>query len=169
MAARSDFRVEHLLQTLTAHGVDFVVVGGIAATLLGSARDTFDLDICPATDQANLQSLSRALAELEARLRGVQDAVPFVPDDRTLTHVEVLTLETDYGHLDVLMRLTGCPPYERLRKHAQRMDLGSFSVMVASIDDLVAMKEAAGCGKDAIVVDELKAISRLREQLKVRE
>src|SRR5215212_9561553 len=157
MAARSDFRVEHLLQTLTAHGVDFVVVGGIAATLLGSARDTFDLDICPATDQGNLQSLSRALAELEARLRGVQNAVPFVPDDRTLTHV------------DVLMRLTGCPPYERLRKHAQRMDLGSFSVMVASIDDLVAMKEAAGCGKDAIVVEELKAISRLREQLKVRE
>lgn len=169
MEAKPEFRVEHLLGALTAHGVDFVVIGGIAATLLGSARDTFDLDICPATDLGNLKTLGGALADLGARLRGVEEAVPFVPDEPTLAHVEVLTLETDWGPLDVLMRPSGGPPYDRLRKRAERKNLGSFSVLVASIDDLVAMKSAAGRDKDMIVVEELKAIRRLRERLSVQE
>jgi hypothetical protein len=167
LADQPEFRVDHLLAALTTHGVDFVVIGGIAATLLGSARDTFDLDICPATDRGNLTSLGKALSELGARLRGVEAAVPFVPDERTLAHIEVLTLETDWGPLDVLMRPSGSPPWERLRKRAERKDLGSFSVLVASIDDLIAMKTAAGRDKDLIVVEELEAIRRLRGQLGV--
>jgi predicted nucleotidyltransferase len=165
----TEFRVDRLLGTLTAHGVDFVVVGGIAATLLGSARDTFDLDICPATDPKNLESLGKALVDLKARLRGVEDPVPFVPDGKTLGRVQLLTLETNKGPLDILMRPDGCPPYEQLRRRAERKDLGSFSVLVASIDDLLAMKESAGRGKDLVVAEELRAIRRLRKRLRVSE
>jgi hypothetical protein len=160
-----EFKVERILRTLTSHGVDFVVVGGIAATLLGSARDTFDLDICPAFDEGNLDSLGKALVELEARLRGVDEAVPFTPNGRALWHGELLTLDTVAGPVDILMRPNGAPPYEQLRRRAERKDLGSFSVLVASIEDLIAMKEAAGRPKDLVVVEELEAIKRLRRRL----
>ena len=80
----ADFRPRAQLAHLTAYGVDFVVVGGIAATLHGSDRDTFDLDICPAQDRGNLEALAKALIEAEARLRGVEEEVPFVPDGASL-------------------------------------------------------------------------------------
>lgn len=165
----ADFRVDRLLGVLTAHGVDFVVVGGIAATLLGSARDTFDLDICPAPDPANLDALGKTLIELRARLRGIEESVPFVPDRRALAQVELLTLDTDLGPLDILMRPDGGPAYERLRRHAERKDLGAFSVLVASIADLIAMKQNAGRPKDLVVVEELEAVRRMRRRLDIRE
>ena len=69
----AEFQLERLLKHLTSRGVDFVVVGGIAATLLGSAHETFDLDICPAADAENLEQLGSALLELDARLRGIEE------------------------------------------------------------------------------------------------
>jgi hypothetical protein len=141
--------------------VDFVVVGGIAATLHGSDRNTFDLDICPAVDPANLVALGRALVDMDARLRGVDEDVPFVPDERTLAHVQLLTLDTSFGPLDVLLRPDGAPAYARLRARAERLDIGTVSVLVASIDDLLAMKRAAGRDKDQLDIETLEAIKRL--------
>ena len=161
----TELRVDRLLGALTARGVDFVVVGGIAAALLGSARDTFDLDICPGTDPENLDSLGKVLTDLGARLRGVDVEVPFVADGKTLGRVEILPLDTRLGPLDVLVRPGGSPPYAQLRRRAERKDLGSFSVLVASIDDLIAMKSLAGRPKDEVVVEELEAIKRLRKRL----
>jgi predicted nucleotidyltransferase len=162
MTARPpDLRADEILQRLTARGVDFVVVGGIAAVLHGSARNTFDLDICFATDRANLDALGDVLVGLDARLRGVADEVPFVPDGETLRKVELLTLSTSAGNLDLLAVPPGAPPYQRLRRNAARFDLGGFTVNVASIDDLVAMKTTAGRPKDQQDVAELKAIGRL--------
>jgi hypothetical protein len=155
-------RADEILQRLTARGVDFVVIGGIAAVLHGSAQATFDLDICFATDEGNLEALGEVLGGLGARLKGVGDEVAFVPDGRTLRGVDVLTMVTDAGELDVLARPAGGPGYEALRRNADRFDLGGFSVLVASIDDLVAMKLAAGRSKDLAAVEELEAIKRLR-------
>jgi hypothetical protein len=162
----ADFRPSAQLATLTGHGVDFIVVGGIAATLHGSDRNTFDLDICPAMDVANLDALGRALGDMEARLRGVEQDVPFVPDRGSLTRVELLTLDTSFGPLDVLMRPNGAPPYRQLRSRAERMDVGTVAVLVASIDDLLAMKRAAGRGKDQLDVETLEAIKRLARRVR---
>lgn len=160
----SEFRPTFILGLLTAHGVDFVVIGGIAAVLHGSARNTQDLDICVARDDANLTVLGRALVELNARLRRVADDAPFVPDAAMLRRVQTLTTETVAGHFDVLANPDGSPPYERLRRNAERYDLGAFAVLVASIDDLIAMKRAAGREKDIADIGELQAIARLRAQ-----
>jgi len=141
-----------------------VVIGGIAAVLQGSARNTFDLDICFATDDANLAALGDVLTALGARLKGVNEDVPFVPDPRTLGQVEMLTLVTALGELDVLTRPPGAPSYEELRRNADRYDLGGFNVSVASVDDLIAMKEAAGRPKDLLDIEDLEAIARLRHR-----
>ena len=73
MAGEAELDVERLLGCLTRHGVEYVVVGGIAAVMWGSPRNTFDLDVCPETDPGNLDALAKALVELEARLRGVEE------------------------------------------------------------------------------------------------
>ena len=165
MADNAELDVERLLGGLTAHGVEYVVVGGIAAVLWGSPRNTFDLDICPATDRGNLEALATALVALEARLRGIEGDIPFTPDPRTLSQVDVLTLDTIAGPLDVLVRPDGAPAYERLRKGATRVDVGRLAVLVASINDLIAMKRAAGRPKDEVDVEELEAIQRLSRRL----
>jgi predicted nucleotidyltransferase len=153
-----------ILHRLVERGVDFVVIGGIAAVLHGSARNTFDLDICFATDDVNLAALADVLLALGARLKGVEEEVPFVPDARTLRQVDLLTLVTSLGELDVLARPPGAPPYAELRRRADRYDLGGFNVLVASVDDLIAMKETARRAKDLLDIEELEAIKRLRRR-----
>jgi hypothetical protein len=151
-----------LLGLLTARGVDYVLIGGLASVLYGSATLTQDVDICFARDEANLEALAKALGELGARLRGVGESVPFVPDRRTLEQAELLTLETSAGPLDLVALPPGAPPYEVLRRRAQRLDLGAFAVSVASLEDLIEMKRIAGRPKDLIAIEELQAIRRLR-------
>jgi len=161
-ADRPPLDAEELLRRITRRGVDFVVVGGIAAVLHGSARATFDLDIAFAADDANLHALGDVLTDLRARLKGVGEDVPFVPDAATLRRISVLTMVTPLGEIDVMTRPAGAPAFTTLRRRADRYDLGDFTISVASIDDLIAMKQAAGRPKDLADVVELEAIARLR-------
>lgn len=159
---RPELDVERLLRALHDGGIDFVVIGGIAAVLHGSARATFDLDICFSNEPDNLEALGKVLTSLDAGLRGVADDVPFVADGATLKRVDVLTLSTVAGDLDVLRAPSGAPRYDVLRARADRFDVGGFHVLVASIEDLIAMKTAADRDKDRVDVAELEAILRLR-------
>ena len=159
-----DFDPRGMLGLLTARGVDFVVIGGYAAALHGSPRITQDLDVLYAAESANLTALARVLEELNARLSGVDEELPFKADERTLASVELLTLETDRGRLDLMTAPDGRAGYERVRRRAARFDIGGFEVSVAEIGDLIAMKEATGRPKDLADVAELEAIGRLRRR-----
>lgn len=153
-----------LLKRLAARGVDFVVIGGFAAIAHGSPMLTQDLDIAYATDPGNLEALGSVLLELGARLRGVGDDVPFVPDAATLRRIQVLTLDTPDGALDLLARPDGSPPYPQLRARAERLDLGGVTVAVAGLDDLIAMKQAAGRPKDHAALEHLEAVRQERRR-----
>jgi hypothetical protein len=159
-----DLDAEELLRRLTAAGVDLVVIGGMALVLAGSARLTRDLDIVFAPDEENLGALGRVLASLDAKLREIPGGVPFVPDGRTLRNVQLLTLSTSLGWLDVHREVDGMPRYDALRRHAERVSLGDFSVLVAAPDDMIAMKQAAGRPQDLADVAEWEAIKRLRRR-----
>ena len=156
-----EFHLRALLRRLDAGRVEFVVIGGIAAVAHGSPRFTFDLDIVYAPDDANLERLGRVLQELNATLLGVTDDVPFVPDARTLRHVRLLTLETDEGRLDVMIQPDGSKGYEQLLAGSMETIVDGIAVRVAGIDDLIAMKKAAGRPKDRVHIEELQAIKRL--------
>ena len=77
--------------------VDFVIVGGVAAMLHGSAHFTNDLDVFYSRIAANLKKLKGALAPFHPRPRGFPDDLPFVWDEVTLRNATVLTLRTDLG------------------------------------------------------------------------
>ncbi len=156
---------EEMLRRLTAAGVDFVVIGGIAIILAGSARLTRDLDIVFASKGENLETLGSVLQRLDARLREVDDDVPFVPDGQMLAGVRLLKLTTPLGWLDVHREVDGMPPYKTLRANADRVAIADFQVLVASPDDMIAMKRAAGRDRDVADIAEWEAIKRLRRRL----
>lgn len=156
------FAPDALVSRLAAADVDFVVVGGIAVIAQGYVRLTRDLDIVYQRSERNLDRLGDVLVDLHARLRGVSENVPFVPDGRTLRRTEILTLDTDHGWLDLLAVPPGAPPYADLRAGADMIEIAHASVPVASIGDLLAMKRAANRARDVADIEALEAIARLR-------
>jgi predicted nucleotidyltransferase len=158
------FRPADILAVLVAHGVDFVVVGGLAAVFHGSTRITQDLDACYSTDPANLEVLGRALLELDAKLFGIEEDVPFVPDAKTLARTEMLTLATKHGKLDLLRAPSEAPPYDELRANSALVQAAGIGVRVAAPEDLIAMKRNAGRAKDLADIEELEAIVDARRR-----
>jgi hypothetical protein len=148
------------VRRLVGAGVDFVVVGAVAVIVHASPRLTNDLDICYSPERDNLARLGSVLVELEARLRGIEEDLPFVPDTRTLWGTQLLCLSTALGNLDLLLRPEGAPEYRTLRARAERIDLNGVSVLVASIDDMIAMKQAAGRPQDQIDLEALQVARR---------
>jgi hypothetical protein len=73
----------------------------------------------------------------------------------------ILTLRTADGDIDLLVEPAGCPPYEVLKENADRIEVEELPVLIASIDDLIAMKRAAGRPQDLIDLEALE-IARSR-------
>lgn len=160
------FDPDAILRTLVRREVRFVVVGGLAGNIRGSADVTNDLDICYARDQENLERLADSLRELGARLRVARESdvdLPFRLDAATLQAGDTFTFATEHGDLDVLGTPSGTEGFEDLDRSATVVELGDgLSVHVASIDDLMRMKRAAGRAKDLLHLEHLAA---LREEI----
>jgi hypothetical protein len=152
-----------ILGVLARHEVRFVVIGGIAAWLQGSTTITNDFDICYARDRENLKRLAAALSEVKATLRGVRERISFLLDARALKAGRNFTFDTTYGPFDCLGEAGGGFDFEQLRRNADRMDLVGTTVWVASLDDLIRMKRAAGRNKDLIEIENLSALREVRD------
>jgi hypothetical protein len=151
-------RLRPLLELLDRHAVDFIVIGGIAGIVHGSAHPTYDFDVVYARDEQNLKRMAAALAELGVTLRGAPSDLPFRPDARTLAAGCNFTFDSEYGSFDILGEAAGMRDYATMRTDAIAEELWGFPVRVASLDDLVRMKRAAGRPKDKSMAEELIAI-----------
>lgn len=153
-----------IIETLLEHRVRFVLIGGIAANLLGSPSLTRDVDICyDRADDGNLRRLTDALREMKARLRGASEDVPFILDAEILRRGDSFTFTTAWGSLDILGTPSGTNGFSALKANAHLMDMGfGLQVWVCSLDDLMRMKAAAGRDKDLI---ELHVLGALRDEL----
>jgi hypothetical protein len=110
-------------------------------------------------EPANLERLATLLRQLSARLRGAPSDVPLQPDGRALSEGGNFTFDTDLGSIDILAHPTGSPPYDQLREAAMTIAVEGRTVRVASLDHLIAMKEAAGRPKDLLQASEYRVIS----------
>ena len=158
MNAPAAFDPLRLLRELNDAGVRYVVIGAFAGRLLGSPTMTRDLDVCYARERPNIEALAEVLRALHARLRGVDEELPFQLDARALAAGDSFTFVTDAGDLDILGTPQGTAGYDDLASTATRTDLGGLVVDVTSIDDLVRMKRAAGRPKHLIEVEVLAAL-----------
>jgi hypothetical protein len=150
-----------LLRTLHRHGVDFVVIGGFSLAAHSVARATKDLDIVPEPSEANLQRLLAALETLDAAPSALDDFEAGEILDLNLENLQLggnWILRTRFGRLDVMQYVEGVRDYRKLREGAVRPEIATIAepTLFAGLDDLIAMKTAAGRDQDLIDIDTLE-------------
>jgi hypothetical protein len=153
-----------LVETLARVGVEFIIAGGVAANLHGSARTTIDLDVIYRRSDGNLERIVRALAPLHPYLRGVPPGLPFTLDVPTLKRGLNFTLTTDRGALDLLGEITGGGGYDDLVGGSEAGVMLGVTVRRLSLGQLIAAKRAAGRPKDLVALSELEALLEERER-----
>ncbi len=151
---------------LTEEQVDYVVVGGLAAVILGSPLPTEDIDVVPSRDRDNLQRLSRALVRMNAKIRTEGDPVPAKFDAQFLAQMtHIVHLVTDFGVLDLTFSPAG--PQSEYRQWETRASSEEIAdglvVRVASLDDIIESKRAANREKDLRALPYLESLRDERD------
>jgi predicted nucleotidyltransferase len=149
---------QRLIGTLADAEVEFVIVGGLAATAHGSARLTQDVDVVYSRSPANLKRLVAALSPFQPYLRGAPRGLPFDWSSSTLRRGLNFTLTTTVGDIDLLGEVTGGGVYEDLLPHTAAMDFFGHSCRCLDLPWLIRVKRAAGRPKDLEAVAELEAL-----------
>ena len=152
----TDFK--QLLRLLTDSEVEFIIVGGAAATAHGSARLTFDLDVVYKRSRANITRLVNALRLINPYLRGAPLGLPFDWSVETIEKGLNFTLTTSLGALDLLGDIAGGGGYEQLFETTILVEIGGVQCLCLDLERLIQVKRAAGRPKDLEVVAELQQI-----------
>ena len=154
------------LLDLTRAGVRFVVIGGVAAGLHGSARVTFDLDVCYDPSAENRERLAAVLVAWKAYLRGADPGLPFVIDARALAISHVLTLSTaSVGDIDVMDSVGGVGDFAAVLAASEHLDVGDgLRCPVLGLPALIRAKRAARRRKDLDQLPELEALLELTRE-----
>lgn len=163
---RPELDAAAILEVLRRHGVRFVLIGGLASIAQGSPFPTEDIDITPQRSTENLERLSAALTELDARVRTASepDGLPFAHSARSLGDAGVWNLTTPHGDLDLSFEPNGTEGYPDLIRDALRIQLYDVQVRVASLADVIRSKQAANRPKDQRVLPTLREILASRHQ-----
>jgi hypothetical protein len=133
---------EGILRALAEHGVDHVIIGGLAVQTHGHVRTTVDIDVLPRPDPSNMARLADALNALEARILN-PGSEGLTIDAKMLPRATVWQFTTRHGGIDVVHDAPGAPPFDELRERALQIRLGDLRLSVASRDDLISMKRAS--------------------------
>ena len=152
-----------ILNALHDHRVDFVIVGGVAAALHGGSRVTFDLDVVPSLAPDSWQSAVDLLWGLGARPR-IPEPVERI---REVEHIRrwrreknmlALNFRTSDGATEVDLLVGESDAFDELKQRAVEVTVDQRTFFVASIDDLISMKQRAGRPQDLLDIAELRRI-----------
>jgi hypothetical protein len=154
-----------LIPRLRDAGVEFVIIGGVAAVAHGALRNTMDLDIAAPMTPDNLQKLITAIQDLRPKFRMRPDLPVVTPDNHNLKGIKNLYLNTDIGPLDILGVVEGIGDYTAVRSRAVSLDLGDAlgTCPIIDLDGLILAKRAANRAKDREALPELEVIQRRRQ------
>lgn len=147
-----------LFRLLAQHNVEYILIGGAAATAHGSARLTQDLDIVYRRTSENMARLAGCLDPHHPYLRGAPPGLPFHLDAATIQHGLNFTLTTDLGAIDLFGEIPGGGGYEDLQRDAIEITLFGVTCQCLGLKRLIEVKRAAGRPRDLEVIAELEAL-----------
>jgi predicted nucleotidyltransferase len=147
-----------VIRTLVTAGVDFILVGGAAATAHGSTRLTQDIDVVYSRTEQNLLRLVAALGPHSPYPRGAPRGLPFRWDEGTLRNGLNFTLTTSIGDVDIFGEIIGGGTYANLSNDTIELDVFGVRCRCLGLERLIEVKRAAGRPKDFEVIAELEAI-----------
>lgn len=150
--------LSELFRALAEHGVDYLVIGGVAAQVHGRRRTTKDLDVTPAPDPENLERLAGALVALDAHPVELGSGAPAPTAEQLNLAPIVPPLSTRHGELHILNEVPGATAYAGMRARALTTAVDGIPVHIVSVDDLVRMKQTTGRQGD---IEDIEALARV--------
>jgi predicted nucleotidyltransferase len=148
---------DELLRRLAKADVEFVVVGGLAVNAWGVVRGTKDVDVVVSPVVENLKRVAEVAVASGGR---VQQGEAMLGSTVSIASArasgEQVPIETDLGRLDVVQGLDGVPSYADLRSRASEAEILGVTVAICAIEDLKAMKRAAGRTRDLADLEDLE-------------
>lgn len=165
MSADSLTRLESTCALMRRHGVEFLIVGGMAESVFGSPRVTEDIDICYARTPENCAAIAAALQEIGAKLRNFPENLPFILDAHTIEIGCNFTFRTTLGDFDTLGLLEPIGGFDALAPRAEHYQIGKEIARTLSLGDLIRIKEHLKRPKDLESLFQLYAIRDIRAAL----
>lgn len=157
MQQREIFRI------LADEGVDYVLIGGLAAIVHGASLVTLDTDVCFRQSLSNCERLVRAVERLGAEIYPTR--TNFIPITAELLQTHRLVhLKTKLGRLDLIAMVPGLGTFEDLADGATTIELGDLTIPVLTLDQLIQAKSALSQPKDREHLDQLLAIRDIRRE-----
>ena len=153
-----------LLSLLEEGEVEFILIGGLAAIAMGSARATFDVDVVYSRSPENIRKLAACLERHEPYLRGAPPGLPFRFDVETIERGLNFTLATSLGDLDLLGDVAGGGTYDELLPSTVEISIFERQCRCVSLRKLIALKRAAGRPKDLEAIAELETLLEMENE-----
>ena len=147
-----------MLRRLSDAGVDYVLIGGVAANAHGSATATDDLDVFAPLSHDNVVAIVRAFAGTNLRWRHRPDLPELTPDNPQLRGLKNMYLRCDLGQMDVLGELPEAGSYAEVRAASVEMEVQGVRCHVINLDSLISVKRTVGREKDLRVARELELL-----------
>ena len=155
---------DKILPLLVNGDVEFILIGGVAGNIHGSARLTFDVDVVYDRSKSNLERLIKLLQPFKPYLRGAPPGLPFKLDLPTMRNGLNFTLTTALGDLDLLGEVVGGGGYRDLLPHTFEVEAFGVKFRCVDLPTLIKLKRAAGRPKDLESIAELEVLREERDK-----
>lgn len=155
--------LSEVLEGLLEAGVDFILVGGLAAVIQGAPVTTMDVDVVHSQSPENIARLLSFLKSVDAVHRRLDERL-IEPKERDLSGKGHVLLTTRIGPLDILAVIEGGRSYEELLEHTVEIDFRGYSLRVLDLKTLIELKETSTDPKDKQRLPVLKETLRQLEE-----
>ena len=152
-------QLNQLLARLIGAEVEFVLVGGLAASIHGSSLTTRDVDVCCRFTTANLLRIQHALAD-QHPVHRMRPDLPVALTPELCAHLKNLYIKTDLGMINCLGNVMGVGDYDEVLKNSLEIELPVGKLRIIDLNTLIRAKEAMGRPHDIITVQHLKAVKQ---------
>ena len=171
MSNTSNMIYADVLKAFDEEGVRYLIVGGFAVNLYGYVRLTVDLDIMVDLEAGNLMNLVKIMERVNYTPRVPVKSIDLIDEKTRDTWVKekgavvftFIDLKDPVKHIDIFLK--NPVDFERAYHARKVLTLKGIQINVASIEDLIALKQLSGRPRDIEDIAHLKKVLEIRKRM----